>query len=79
MAMSPRLCARKPLFHRHFRDFVRNHGDRDLKFAQQCRLANFGQKRLKMPEKALKHPIFARHCRAKWSAWRLNVATLIPA
>ena len=32
-----------------------------------------------MPEKALKHPIFARHCRAKWSAWRLNVATLIPA
>ena len=49
-AMSPRLCARKPLFHRHFRDFVRNQVDRDLKFAQQCRLANFGQKRLKTPE-----------------------------
>ena len=36
-AMSPRLRARKPLFHRHFRDFVRNQVDRDLKFAQQCR------------------------------------------
>ena len=48
--MSPRLCARKSLFHRHFRDFVRNQVDRDLKFAQQCRLANFGQKRLKTPE-----------------------------
>ncbi len=39
----------------------------------------FGQKRLKTPEKAPKSLIFARRCRAKWSAWRLNVATLIPA
>ena len=39
----------------------------------------FGQKRLKTPEKAPKSLIFARHCRAWWSAWRLNVATLIPA
>ena len=36
-AMSPRLRARKSSFHRHFRDFVRNHVAMGLKFAQQCR------------------------------------------
>ena len=41
--------------------------------------SEFGQKRIKKLEKAPKSLIFARHCRAKWSARRLNVATLIPA
>ena len=35
--MSPRLCAIKPLFHRHFRDLLRNHVASRRLFAQTSR------------------------------------------
>ena len=63
-AMSPRLCAIKPLFHRHFRDFVRNHGDRGLKFAQQCRHRKSFWIWTKEDQKARKSPKIAHFCSA---------------
>ena len=62
--MSPRLCARKPLFHRHFRDFMRNHGDRGLKFAQQSRLTASWIFRTKEAQNAQKSHKIAHFCSA---------------
>ena len=62
--MSPRLCARKPLFHRHFRDFVRNQVGRDLKFAQQSRLTASWIFRTKEAQNARKSPKIAHFCSA---------------
>ena len=64
MAMSPRLCARKPLFHRHFRDFVRNRVDLRRFFAQQSRLTASWIFRTKEAQNARKSPQIAHFCSA---------------
>ena len=62
--MSPRLCARKPLFHRHFRDLLRNHVAMALKFAQQCRLRKSPRNWTKEAQNARKSPEIAHFCSA---------------
>ena len=64
MAMSPCLCRQISLFHRHSRDFVCNHGDRGLKFAQQCRHRKSFWIWTKEAQKARKSPKTARFCSA---------------
>ena len=63
-AMSPRLCARKSLFHRHFRDFVRNRVDLRRFFAQQSRLTASWIFRTKEAQNARKSPKIAHFCSA---------------
>lgn len=62
--MSPRLCTRKPLFHRHFRVFVRNRVDLRRFFAQQSRLTASWIFRTKEAQNARKSPKIAHFCSA---------------
>ena len=64
MAMSPRLCARKPLFHRHFRDLLRNHVASRCLFAQTSRPTTSYKFRTKEAQNARNSPKTAHFCSA---------------